>query len=57
MAVIAPTLTGEQRRLLLESRLVKAKVARSPSERADAVRLATSGLRLPARVTKDEYRP
>jgi ribulose 1,5-bisphosphate carboxylase large subunit-like protein len=57
MAVTARTLTEEQKRRLLEAHLVKPKVERSPEERAEAVLRATSGRRLPLRVTKDEYRP
>lgn len=57
MAMTSRTLTDEQRGQVLEAYLVKAKGERSPSERAEAVRRVTSGLRLPRRVTKADYRP
>ena len=61
MAVSIAVLTETQRKELLANLesdlLVKAKTERSPTERADAVRRALSGRRLPLRVTKGEYRP
>ena len=61
MAVSIAVLSETQRQELLANieagLLVRAKTERSPSERADAVRRAMSGRRLPLRVTKDEYRP
>ncbi len=61
MAVSIAVLTETQRKELLANLesglLVKAKTERSPTERADAVRRAMSGRRLPLRVTKGEYRP
>ena len=57
MVVTVRTLTDEQRRQMLAAYLVKPKSERSPSERAEAVRRATSGLRLGRPVTKDDYRP
>jgi hypothetical protein len=57
MAMTVRTLTDEQRQQVLEAYLVKPRSERSPSERADASRRATSGLCLPRPVTKDDYRP
>ena len=61
MAVAIAALTDGQRRDLLANiesgLLVKAKTKRSPTERAEVVRRAMSGRRLPLRVTKGEYRP
>lgn len=56
MAMTVRTLTDEQRRQVLEAYLVKPRSVLSPSERAEAVRRAMSGLRLPRPVTKADYR-